>query len=137
MRTSVSDPSPCGRVRSFPAVRARAAIRRLGLALVVALAVASCLLAGQPARADVLDSLVIGASAADLVTSEIALSRPGTTEANPLGPSTAARVAMKVAGTAAILVVSHKVNHKAARVLKVVAFLAWSGAAVHNMTLRH
>ncbi len=61
---------------------------------------------------------------------------PGTAEANPLGASTAARVAMKVAGTAAVLVISRKVDHKTARVLKVIAFLAWSGAAIHNVTVR-
>jgi hypothetical protein len=57
-------------------------------------------------------------------------------EANPLGPSTAARVALKVAGTAAVLVVSRKVNHKTARLLKIAALVAWSGAAVHNLTVQ-
>jgi hypothetical protein len=137
MPRPVSDASACGRVRPLPPRPARARdVRRLRLALVVAFVIASCSLGGQPASADALDKLVIGASAADLVTSEIALSRPGTAEANPLGPSTAARVALKVAGTAAILAVSRKVNHKTGRILKVVAFLAWSGAAVHNMTVR-
>ncbi len=119
-----------------PAKPARVSgLRRVRLTLVVA-TIAASILAGTGASADTLDELVIGASAADLVTSEIALSRPGTAEANPLGGSTAARIALKVAGTAAVLVVSRKVGHKTSRVLKVIAFLAWSGAAVHNATVR-
>jgi hypothetical protein len=41
-----------------------------------------------------------------------------------------------VAGTAAVLVVSRKVNHKTARLLKIAALVVWSGAAVHNLTVQ-
>ncbi len=127
-------PSASGSLDSAKPARL-SGLRRVSLTLVVA-TIAVSILAGTGASADTLDKLVIGASAADLVTSEIALSRAGTAEANPLGASTAARVALKVAGTAAVLVISRKVDRKTSRVVKVIAFLAWSGAAIHNAAVR-
>jgi hypothetical protein len=108
-------------------------VRKLTLALVLATAPP---VAVSSASADLLDHLVIGAAAADLVSTELALSRPGTKEINPFGPSPPARVGLKVAGTVAVLAVSRKMNRKASRVLKVVAIVVWSGAAVHNLRVR-
>lgn len=94
------------------------------------------LLAPVAAGADTLDVLVVASAGADVATTEWALRQPGLAEANPLMSTPAARVGLKTVATATVIVGTHELaNHghkRAAKVLKVLAILFWTGAATNN-----
>jgi hypothetical protein len=87
--------------------------------------------------ASALSFAIVGASGADLATTEYALRQPGLTEANPLLREPLPRYALKVLGTAAVLGVRRELKRrkkdKAARILGVGAIILFSGAAVNNV----
>lgn len=102
---------------------------------------AALLLVASLARCDTLDVLVGVSTAADLGSTEWALSRPvppGWTirEGNPVMASQGVRMGLKTAGTVGILIASHKLSstgHKrASRVLRWSAVVVFSGLAVNN-----
>jgi hypothetical protein len=105
-------------------------VLRSGVTLGIALLLAS------PARADVLDFAVVGAAAADNITTELALREPGLREGNPLLQSPAARVGVKGAAVIFGLAGAHHLkthgHPRAAKVVKIVLVVAWSGAAINN-----
>ena len=80
---------------------------------------------------------MMGASAADLASTEYALRKPGLAEANPLMQGPAFRYAVKAATTAAVLASYRELNRrgkkKAAKALALFAIAAWSAAAAHNL----
>jgi len=94
------------------------------------------LLGAIPARADVLDGLVVASAAADLYTTEVGLRQPGLREGNPLMQSAAARVGVKGMATVLTIVGSHDLarrGHKrAGRAIKIGIIVLWSGAAINN-----
>ena len=91
------------------------------------------LLAPSTARADIFDALAIAGAAGDVVTTEVGLSR-GYVEQNiqnrPL------RIGMNVALTSTCLLAAlhyEREGHRGwAKVLKLVPFAVFGGAAVHN-----
>ena len=106
----------------------------IGAALVLGLA--------GPAGADGLEFGLALASGADLVATEYALrANPDLREGNPLAPPTAAgRAAVKVAGTAGVILLYRYLRDRhawAAKVLAVVGIVAWSAAAAWNMREAH
>jgi hypothetical protein len=88
------------------------------------------------ASGDVLDGLVVASAAADLITTERALSRPGLYEGNPLMQTPGARVGVKAVATAVVLLgcreMDRREHHGWSRGLRLAVVLAWSGAAVNN-----
>ena len=80
--------------------------------------------------------VMVGASAADLATSEIALRNPGLAEANPLMQSTGSRLAIKTLGTVGVISIHRELKrrkkNRAAKILAITAIAIWSGAAVNN-----
>jgi hypothetical protein len=88
------------------------------------------------ACADTLDVMVVTSAGADLATTEWALQNPGLREGNPLLQGTGIRVGVKTLTTAAVVVgarhLERRGHSKAAKVIKVLAVVVWSGAAVQN-----
>jgi len=88
------------------------------------------------APADTLDALVVTSAAADLATTEWALSKPGLHEANPLLQGPAQRALFKTAGTVAILGMSRYLERRGhrnwSRAVRIIAIVGWSGAAINN-----
>lgn len=80
--------------------------------------------------------VMAGASAADLVTTEMALRQPGMSEANPFLRSTGGRLAVKGLATAGVIGVHRELKrrkkNRAAKILAISAIAVWSGAAVNN-----
>jgi hypothetical protein len=111
-------------------------VKPLRVVAVCALGAGLTLLASAACPADRLDWLVAGASAADLWTTERALAGPGVREANPLLQSPGARIGGKALATAAVLVGCHQIekrgHRRAAKVVRILAVVTWSGAAVNN-----
>jgi hypothetical protein len=85
---------------------------------------------------DCLQAGILGASAADLLTTEWAMQQPGLMEANPMLREPAARFVLKAAGTAAVWgsyrALRKRGKHKAAKIVAWTAIALWSGAAVNN-----
>jgi hypothetical protein len=85
--------------------------------------------------------LYSGAAALDLATTELALARPGTREANPLGQTTSQRIALK-AGLAVALptlvdLQLQRSGHRGwARALRAFALVGQGAIAVHNLRQR-
>ena len=86
------------------------------------------LLLGTPVSADqkLEEVVLISAAAADLISTELALSRGGAQEANPLLENRAVRISAKAASTALILLLARKLqeNHP-----KLASTLRWTGVA--------
>lgn len=80
--------------------------------------------------------VIAGTSAADLATTEWALTKPGLAEANPLLQQQGPRVALKVAGTVVVISAYKELRrqkkHKAAKILAISVSALWAGAAVNN-----
>jgi hypothetical protein len=97
------------------------------------------LLAPAAAFGDTLDALVITSSAADLATTEWALSRPGVREANPVMSEPAVRMAVKAVGTLGVLAGSRQLERHGHRgwskALRITVIVVWSGAAINNAIL--
>lgn len=89
------------------------------------------------ACADTLDVLVVTSGVADLVTTEVALRRPGVVEGNPAMREPAARVALKGAAVAGVLgMTRHLEKHghrRASKVFRILTVVGWSGVALHNV----
>ena len=86
------------------------------------------------------EGAIIGASLADLATTELALRGvPGAVEGNPLMVSTSVRVPLKLAYTGAVLwlyrTLEKRGQHRWARFVLVWAVAVWGGAAARNLTL--
>ncbi len=81
-------------------------------------------------------ALVIG-NVADAVSTELALQRPGVREANPvMGASSAQRIAVKAAGTAAQVWVVRKIGARRPKLAKVLGYSVGAfhcGIAAHNL----
>lgn len=80
---------------------------------------------------------IVGAAAADLITTEIALGAGGT-ELNPLMQSPGKRMLVKTAGTVAIIALARSLENehpKAASVLRWSTFAVWVGAAGWNASV--
>lgn len=73
---------------------------------------------------------------ADLVSTEFALTRPGTQEGNPLVASRAVRIPVKLAvaagTTVACRALRQRGKHTQARLLAIASFAVGAAAAVHN-----
>lgn len=73
---------------------------------------------------------------ADLVSTEIALSRPGTREGNPLVASRTVRIPAKLAVAATTSLACYELRkhgrHGTARALSIASFLVGAAAAIHN-----
>ena len=85
-------------------------------------------------------SFSAGLMAADIITTNQALHRPGAYEANPLGQSAASRYALKVAGCGAGLGISYAMyrtgHYKAARVVPLILGVPSGIAAIHNVGVK-
>ena len=85
---------------------------------------------------DTLDALVITSAAADLATTEWALSQPGLYERNPLLKGPPERAAVRAGAVLVVLGTTRQLarhgHPRAAKVLKVAVIVLWSGAAVNN-----
>lgn len=83
------------------------------------------------------EGLIIGASLADLATTELALRTPGAVEGNPLVVSRAVRVPLKLAYTGVVLwlyrSLERRGQHGWAKVVLVWSVAIWTGAAVWNV----
>jgi hypothetical protein len=81
-------------------------------------------------------SLLAAAAGADILTTELALSRNGFAEANPMMGSRAARVLSKVAVVGVTEALARHFEHtghkRAAKVSRWTAIGVWTGAAVWN-----
>jgi hypothetical protein len=111
-------------------------IRSGRIAWMCFLAAALTILLADQACPDTLDALVVTSAAADLGTTEWALSRPGLVEGNPFLQQPAVRVGAKTLGTVAFLAASHHLERKGhrgwSRGLRIALVVVWSGAAVNN-----
>ena len=85
------------------------------------------------------EGLIIGASLADLASTEYALRIPGLEEGNPLLSSRGVRFAVKAAATGAVLWLYRSLEkhgrHGWARFLLVWSAALWAGAAAWNVSL--
>ena len=85
------------------------------------------------------EGLIIGASLADLASTEYALRTPGLEEGNPLLSSRGVRFAVKAAATGAVLWLHRSLEkrgrHGWARFLLVWSVALWAGAAAWNVSL--
>ncbi len=82
--------------------------------------------------------LLILSSAGDAVSTELALSRPGIRETNPLMQITEIRVGAKIAGTAFVWWITewlHRRHPRIAWVVRVVGVTAFSYATQNNLRL--
>ena len=101
------------------------------------LALAIVLLAAAPASADWFSALgygVYAARAGDVISTEIALQRPGISESNTLFQNRGARIAT-MAGAPAINFLTaklHRQHPRLAVVVRIAAIVVWSSAAAHN-----
>ena len=81
--------------------------------------------------------LVTAGQVADLVSTEIALSRPGTREGNALLGSRAVRIPAKLGVAAATSLACYELrrsdHHGTARALSIVSLAVGAAAAVHNL----
>lgn len=76
-----------------------------------------------------------GGAGADLVSTEIALSRPGVHEGNPLGQTLAARLALKGACTPLLVWADHKLGKK--RVIMRILYIGGMAWVVqHNLRVK-
>jgi hypothetical protein len=80
---------------------------------------------------------MVAASSADLVTTELALRRPGLREANPMLSQPIPRYGLKLLGTAAALGVRHELQrrgkHEAAKWFGIGVVILFAGAATNNV----
>ena len=85
------------------------------------------------------EGLIIGASLADLASTEYALRIPGLEEGNPLLSSREVRFAVKAAATGAVLWLYRSLEkrgrHGWARTVLIWTVALWAGAAAWNMSL--
>ena len=85
---------------------------------------------------DAYAAIVVG-NLADYVSTEIALQRPGTREANPLGQTGPRRIVLKSVGTTAQLLMVRAFGKRSPRTARVVGWTAGifltSVAAAHNL----
>jgi hypothetical protein len=72
-------------------------------------------------------------SFADLASTEIALSREGTREANPLMQNQGARVALTVAAPLAVYYIGKKLSRKKRIALYIGVSVGWAYLSVHNL----
>ena len=94
-------------------------------------------LAASVAKADTLDTLVVGSAVADIWTTERALrAHPSLREANPLLQSSGARVGAKALATTATFVAAKHLGRRGhrnwSRAVRVSMVVLWGGAAVNN-----
>jgi len=94
------------------------------------------LLAASTASADLGDSLILGASGADIITTEMALRRGGY-EANPLMREPGVRVLSKLAAGVIVVWAHRKLKRDGhstkAKLVVIIAVVLWGGAAVWNV----
>ena len=79
---------------------------------------------------------IIGGNLADYVSTEIALQRPGTREANPLGQTGPRRIALKSIGTTVQLLMVRALGTRSPRTARVVGWTAGiclTSVAAHNL----
>jgi hypothetical protein len=93
--------------------------------------------ARRPSR---LDATLVGAGqVADIVTTELALARPGLREGNPLVRERAVRIGLKTGVTLGLTLACNKLRQRAkprhARLLAVLGFSVGAAAAVHNVRM--
>ncbi len=85
------------------------------------------------------EGVIVGASLADLVSTELALRLPGAREGNPLLASRSVRMPLKLVYTGAVLWVyralEERGQHRWARFLLAWAVTVWAGAAAWNLSL--
>ena len=83
------------------------------------------------------EGAIIGASVADLATTEYALRLPGAQEANPLMINRGLRYGLKLAYTGAVVwlyrTLEDKGQHRWAKLVLVWSIALWAGAATWNM----
>ena len=102
------------------------------------LALTIVLLAAAPTSADLFDAMgygVYAARAGDVISTEVALQRPGVSESNPAFQNRGARFAT-MAGAPLINFLTaklHKRKPRLALVIRIAAVVAWSSATAHNM----
>lgn len=81
---------------------------------------------------------VVGAAAADVISTEVALANGGT-EANPLMVNRTARIAVKSGTTAAVVLIARELEEsghtRAASILRMSIFTMWMGAAAWNLAV--
>lgn len=100
------------------------------------LSILGLILSANMATADKLDALLIASTSADLITTEMALRRPGLYEANPLMQSPYARIGLKTLSTTLIIKTRHKLikegHKKTANILTGIACGFFTILAINN-----
>lgn len=104
--------------------------------LVVAAILGGWILSGCSARSQEIG--VVGAAAADVISTEVGLSNGGT-ESNPLMENRTARIAVKSGTTAAVILIARELDSaghtKAASIMRMSVFTLWMGAATWNLAV--
>ncbi len=119
-------------------VKNQQARKHYGRLALICLCFASLIALAKIACPDALDVMLVTAAAADLYTTDRALRvSPSLHEANPLMQTPGARVGVKTLATVGVIggarYLERRGHSRAAKILKVAAIVAWSGAAVNNV----